>query len=95
MRWFVKKNRAALFLLSLFSFLFLGAQESDYLQQANFQTATRCVELARDQLVAGNYIDAFDFVEVGLFYDESISDLWYLHALLLEYQNKEIFKIID
>ena len=95
MRWFVKKNRAALFLLSLFSFLFLGAQESDYLNQANFQTATRCVELARDQLVAGNYIDAFDFIEVGLFYDESISDLWYLHALLLEYQNKEIFKIID
>lgn len=89
----MKKN--LILLLALFIMFFGFAQNSDYLNQANYQTAKRCVELARDQLLVQKYDSAFDFVETGLLYDQSISDLWYLHALLLEVKNLEIFKRID
>lgn len=47
---------------------------------ANKNTALRCLKLAESCLVAGDWQNALNQAELGLSYDDSISDLYYIKA---------------
>ncbi len=47
---------------------------------ANNNTALRCLKLAESCLVAGDWQNALNQAELGLSYDDSISDLYYIKA---------------
>ena len=47
---------------------------------ANKNTALRCLKLAESCLVAGDWQNALNQAEMGLSYDDSISDLYYIKA---------------
>ncbi len=73
----------------------VSAQNSEpsFFQLANYRTAKRCLEIARDSLLSFNYEEAYSLVLTGLEYDTSIPDLWYLKALLLSRQNGSLYEI--
>lgn len=57
----------------------LFAQESS-VKDANRRTAQRCLSLAESYMLNENYEAAFSQSELGLSYDDSISDLYYIKA---------------
>ena len=69
---------------SLAIFLFLGITFAAFAQNsaaaANKNTALRCLKLAESCLVAGDWQNALSQAELGLSYDNSISDLYYIKA---------------
>ena len=69
---------------SLAIFLFLGITFNALAQNsaaaANKNTALRCLKLAESCLVAGDWQNALSQAELGLSYDNSISDLYYIKA---------------
>ena len=71
------------FFLSLFVLLsarfFLFAVSSS-LSAANRRTAVRCLKLSESFLSSDDYTNALAQAELGLAYDESVSDLWYVKA---------------
>lgn len=69
---------AVIFSVSLFS---LSAQ--NYYQIANKNTAVRCLKLAENCLMSGDWNNALKQAELGLSYDGSISDLMYVKAAAL------------
>ena len=64
-----------IFILS--SAFFLNADSSG---AANKNTALRCLKLAENCLVAGDWQNALSQAELGLSYDDSVSDLYYIQA---------------
>ena len=71
-------KKLAVFLLIIgFSFR-LTAQNSA--ASANKNTALRCLKLAENCLVGGDWQNALNQAELGLSYDDSISDLYYIKA---------------
>ena len=73
----MKKSFLITLLLLGFSFA-LTAQDSA--GKANKNTALRCLKLAENCLVAGDWQNALNQAELGLSYDDSISDLYYIKA---------------
>ncbi len=76
----MKKNLIfvfAVFALSLCSF---SAFSASSVQRANRRTAVRCLSLAKSYLSSGDFENALSQVELGLSYDENVSDLWYIKA---------------
>lgn len=71
-----------LIFLSFFSFSALFSQNSktSYASDANRTTAIRCLKLAESCLVGKDYVNARNQAELGLSYDDSISDLFYVQA---------------
>ena len=57
-----------------------GLLFSNQADVANKNTALRCLKLAENCLIAGDYENAFNQAELGLSYDDSISDLIYIKA---------------
>ena len=72
------KKFAVIFLLSLGISFSLAAQSSA--GAANKNTALRCLKLAENCLVADDWQNALNQAELGLSYDDSISDLYYIKA---------------
>lgn len=71
-----------LFLLSLFFILqnaFCETQQSSA-SVANRRTAIRYLQLAKQNISDKNWSEAESLSEIGLAYDDSIADLWYLNA---------------
>lgn len=70
-------------LLTCILFVCLGlsvyAQEST-VSAANKKTAQRCLSLAENYLLKNSYQSALSQAELGLSYDDSISDLYYIKA---------------
>ena len=64
--------------LFVFTAAFLSAQASS--GAANKNTALRCLKLAENCLVGGDWQNALSQAELGLSYDDSISDLYYIKA---------------
>ena len=80
------------FILSV-SFVFASDLTSSEI--ANRQTALRCAEVAKSLLMEENYEQAYSQAELGLAYDESISDLWYIKGLCAKYQSKTTYDVLD
>ena len=72
------KKYLIIFLLS-FGFVFTAAGQNSA-SSANKNTALRCLKLAENCLVAGDWQNALNQAELGLSYDDSISDLYYIKA---------------
>lgn len=72
------KKLALIVLLSLGISFTIAAQNSA--GAANKNTALRCLKLAESCLVAGDWQNALNQAEMGLSYDNSISDLYYIKA---------------
>ncbi|MDY4525023.1 MAG: hypothetical protein SPE03_08305 [Treponema sp.] len=75
---------AVIFSVFLFS---LSAQNS--YQVANKNTAVRCLKLAENCLMSGDWNNALKQAELGLSYDDSISDLIYIKAAALMNMNSK------
>lgn len=73
----------------------VSSQENlpSYILQANYRTAQRCLELARDAIGRFDYEESLSLVTTGLDYDQSIPDLWYLKSLLLSYKDTPKFMV--
>ena len=72
------KKFAVIFLLStVFTFTALAQNSAG---AANKNTALRCLKLAESCLVANDWQNALSQAELGLSYDNSISDLYYIKA---------------
>ena len=75
---------SVIFSIYLFS---LSAQNS--YQLANRNTALRCLKLAENCLMSGDWNNALKQAELGLSYDDSISDLIYVKAATLMNMNSK------
>ena len=75
------KKFALIFLLSCgLSFTALAQTSSASAGTANKNTALRCLKLAENCLVADDWQNALNQADLGLSYDDSISDLYYIKA---------------
>lgn len=71
------KKKLFFVLCSLF-FCFISAQNS--YETANKNTAIRCLKLAENCLLNGDFENALKQAELGLAYDNNVSDLFYVKA---------------
>ena len=72
--------------------------QSGQLLQANRKTAERCLKLAEKCILAQEYRSAYNHAELGLAYDESVSDLHYIKANCqskLNYKRSDILESIS
>ena len=58
----------------------MSAQSAASSGSANKNTALRCLKLAENCLVAGDWQNALSQAELGLSYDDTVSDLYYIQA---------------
>ena len=72
------KKRLVIFLATAFLFQMMNAQNSA--ASANRNTALRCLRLAENCLIGGDWENAYSQAELGISYDDSISDLVYVKA---------------
>lgn len=72
------KKFAVIFLLSFSISFAVVAQNSA--NAANKNTALRCLKLAESCLIADDWQNALNQAELGISYDDSISDLYYIKA---------------
>lgn len=64
----------------LFTLAFLSAVSASSVDTVNRRTAVRCLKLAESYLSSNDYGNALSQAELGLSYDESVADLWYIKA---------------
>jgi tetratricopeptide (TPR) repeat protein len=62
---------------------------------ANRQTAIRCAEVAKSFFMQEEYDLAFSQAELGLAYDNKISDLWYVKAMSAKNQSKPKAQVFE
>ncbi|MDY5918177.1 MAG: hypothetical protein SPJ55_07195 [Treponema sp.] len=67
----------------IFSVFLFSLSAQNYYQIANKNTAVRCLKLAENCLMSGDWNNALKQAELGLSYDGSISDLMYVKAAAL------------
>ncbi|MBR5646702.1 MAG: hypothetical protein IKX23_08705 [Treponema sp.] len=93
------KKFSFIFIFNLF--IFTGSMvfaQSGQLLQANRKTAERCLKLAEKCILAQEYKSAYNHAELGLAYDESVSDLHYIKANCqskLNYKRADILESIS
>lgn len=90
------KKRFLILFLIVFPFC-LNAVENSYVTAANRNTALRCLKLAENCLVGNDWENASRQADLGLSYDDSISDLIYMKAaaqINMGYSRSEIIKLI-
>lgn len=90
----VIKNKKKKFFLILFSFLFACVFGQSAYESANKNMAVRCLKLAENCLINGDWNNALRQAELGLSYDESISDLIYIKAAALIQLNEKKADVI-
>ena len=73
----MKKFAVIVLLSSVFTFTAVAQNSAG---AANKNTALRCLKLAENCLVADDWQNALSQAELGLSYDDSISDLYYIKA---------------
>lgn len=74
------KKKIFLSLFVLLSARFFLFAVSSSLSAANRRTAVRCLKLSESFLSSDDYENALAQAELGLAYDEDVSDLWYVKA---------------
>lgn len=75
----MKKSFIAVFGAFLYFFCSLNCFAAGA-ESVNRRTAVRCLKLAESYLSSGDYTNALAQAELGLAYDESVADLWYVNA---------------
>lgn len=74
-------NKKSVILFSiLVSAIFCFPAASDSISAANRRTAVRCLKLAESYLSSNDCNNALNQAELGLAYDPSVADLWYIKA---------------
>ena len=91
MRINMKKN--VLLIIGLFLCATLSAQSS--LTKANRKTAERCLSLAETCLASNDLLNAKKQAELGLSYDETISDFYYILAAAQSIEGESKLNIIE
>lgn len=89
------KKFAGLILIFISSFV-LYAQNSS--TAANYRTAQRCLQLSEKYILNGDFKGALNQADMGIAYDDSISDLFYVKAVSqshLEYKRCDILDTIS
>lgn len=89
------KNRLIIFCLVSFLCVFSVAGQNSRMMAANRNTAVRCLKLAENFLLGGDYNNALTQAELGLSYDEGISDLYYIKAAALSNNGKTRSEVIE
>lgn len=90
------KKLCSLFLFVVFFSNFIFSQNT--VKSANRNTALRCLKLAENCLVGDDYENALKQANLGLSYDENISDLIYVKAVVESELGKtkaEVLKLIE
>lgn len=83
----IRKRMAFLF-LCMFSEFFANASPSQ-VQAANRRTAVRCLNLAKNYLSSSDFDNAISQSELGLSYDSTVSDLWYIKAAAMNQKGEK------
>jgi hypothetical protein len=92
----IKLNKKIFFvILFVVSVSLIFAENLSSSQLANRRTAIRCAEVAKSFLMEDNFSQAFSQAELGLAYDETISDLWYIKAVVAKLQDNPIAEILE
>ena len=73
----MKKSFVIVFVSLMISFAAIAQNSAE---AANKNTALRCLKLAENCLVGNDWQNALNQAELGLSYDDSISDLYYIKA---------------
>lgn len=93
------KNIKKLWVLIIFVlYSSFAAAESKEVSAANRKTAVRCLKLAENCILNKDWNSALSQAELGLAYDESVSDLIYIKAMAqsnLEYSRANVIKTIQ
>ncbi|MBO7163221.1 MAG: hypothetical protein J6V63_02180 [Spirochaetaceae bacterium] len=84
----MNKNKFSILVLLVCCFAFIGlplvgetsTSTTSYTALANYRTAVRCYQQGKTYLDHSQWTNALSQAELGLGYDESISDLWFLSA---------------
>ena len=86
-----------LFLFSILSILSVSvfSENLSSAEIANRQTAIRCAEVAKSFFMQEEYDLAFSQAELGLAYDDKISDLWYVKAMCAKNQSKPKVQVFE
>ena len=88
----MKKNCLLIVLLGIFTLNPVFAQNSA--NAANRNTALRCLKLAENYLTRGDFQSALKQAELGLSYDDSVSDLIYVKAAALSSASKSKAEVL-
>lgn len=88
----MKKSFIFFSLLLIFSSFVFSQKSAD---SANRNTAIRCFKLAENCMVGKDWENALNQSELGLSYDDSISDLYYIKALAKINMNENKAVVID
>ncbi|MCQ2575688.1 MAG: hypothetical protein MJ162_03020 [Treponema sp.] len=84
-----------IFCTVLFVSFNLFAQSKSSAVSANRKTAERCLRLAENCLLALDYTNAMNQAEMGLAYDDSISDLFYIEAVAKNHLGYKVFDVLS
>lgn len=87
----MKKFPAIFLILISFSGLFAQSVSS---KNASRRTAERCLKLSENYLLAQDWQSAFSQAEMGLTYDDSISDLYYIEAVCAKETGKPVKDVL-
>lgn len=94
----MKKSRVINILLSFFLVCNFLSAESKEVADANRRTANRCLNLAEKCMLGDDWQNAYNQTELGLAYDDSISDLHYIKALAqsnMNYKRRDVLNTIE
>jgi len=93
----MKKNMFNKKIFVFFAFLLLCgfAFSQNYANKANRKTAERCLKVAENYLIANDFVNAKKQAELGISYDDSISDLYYVKAATQVKENKLRAEVIS
>lgn len=86
----VKKLGLILFLVLCIVYNFFGVSAN-----SDRTTAMRFLKLAQDYMIKSDWDSVLSNVEIGLTYDNTIADLWYIKALACEQKREKPYIIID
>lgn len=67
---------------------YYGDPLDDSARMANRRTALRCLSLAKDYAAKNNWASVMTQISLGLTYDDTVSDLWYMLAVAENNQGK-------
>ena len=81
-------NGKKLFAFSVILFFSVCVFSQSYANKANRKTAERCLKIAESCLISNDYVNAKKQVELGLTYDDSISDFYYIKAAVQLHDSK-------
>ena len=86
-------KKSVLAVLMFLWVVFCGfAEENTY---ANRNTALKYLKLAQDYVLKSQWNNVLSIAEIGLTYDSSLADLWYVKSIAQSQKNEKPYIIIE